>query len=448
MVDHRNITQRAIAVLLISLTCLSAAMAQETREEKRFRRLLEGRNDVTRLRAIENVAGDFQTRSAALPAVIASLGELLEDGRFDRLNEGQPELSDGVAAMMRFVATVKKPEATEALVRVFASKRKTWVMLAASVLAEHQHHGAIEDIAGLTTHEAFEDHYGFRFTVARALSTMSHPDAWEALASLSEQLDGQLWHLIQERFDEVTVEDFEEDEKRFQKWRDSIGLSGEGKGEAKVEAANEDDPKPEDPTLPKQMLLAPSMSPSAYRQRRLAPSKYYGIDIHAKRLLFVIDRSGSMNTLEGYDTRMAKAKRELTNAIAGLTEDCEFGILVFDTQVRSWKTLLVPADEKNKREAAKFISRLSAGSSTNTYGALRVSLEFDDQLEAVFFLSDGNPTYGRILDPAVILADVLRRNEVRHIMINTIAITRDPILQNFLRRLAEPSEGEFRAVVR
>ena len=378
------------------------------------------------------------------------MDELLADGRFDRINDAQPELSDGVAAMIRFIATVQKPEATEALVRVLACKRKTWVMLASSVLAKHHHHDAIDEILALKDHASFESHYGFRFSVARSLTEMSHPDAWEALAKLNADLDGQLWHLIQKRLDEVTLDDFEGESERFESWRMSAGVMTEDAKEAGDAPNSNEEPKDaaSDPTLPKQMVLAPSMSPAAYRQRRLAPSKYYGIDIHAKRMLFVIDRSGSMNTLEGYDTRMAKAKRELTNAISGLTEDSEFGILVFDTQIRSWKSLLVPATDKNKRDAAQFISKLSAGSSTNTYGALRTSLEFDDQLEAVFFLSDGKPTTGRVLDPAVILTDVLRRNEIKHIMINTIAITRDPILQNFLRNLAEPSQGEFRAVTR
>ncbi|MEO1524372.1 MAG: VWA domain-containing protein [Planctomycetota bacterium] len=431
-----NVFQRFVLAAVI--VCTSPLLAGESREEKRFRRLLEGRNDVARLKAIELVAGDFKTRSAALPSVIASLDELLADGSFDRAT--QPGLPDGVGAMIRFIATVDKPEATESLARVLSSKRKTWVMLAAIMLAKHHHYDAIDDILALKNHESFEGHYGFRFTIARALTTMSHPDGWEALAELSEQLDGQLWFLIQERFKLLTVEDFEGDAERFAAWK-KRAIPDE-------EEDDEEQAEPSDPTLPKQMVLAPSMSPSTYRKRLLAPSKYYGIDIHAKRMLFVIDRSGSMNTLEGYDTRIAKAKRELINAIRGLTEDSEFGILVFDTQIRSWKSLLVQATDKNKLDAAQFISQLTAGSSTNTYGALRLSMEFDDQLEAVFFLSDGKPTTGRILDPAVILADVLRRNETRHIMINTIAITRDPILQNFLRNLAEPSEGEFRAVTR
>ncbi|MEL6105663.1 MAG: VWA domain-containing protein [Planctomycetota bacterium] len=447
MIGHLVSSQRILTAGFFLLVT-PFAFAQDSREERRFRRLLEGRNDFARLKAIESVAGDFKARSAALPAVVASMDELLADGRFDRINDAQPELSDGIASMIRFIATVEKPEATESLVRVLSSQRKTWVMLSASVLAKHHHHDAIDDILALREHGSFATHYGFRFSVARALTEMSHPDAWEALAKLSTELDGQLWHLIQERFDEVTLDDFEGESERFESWQESAGVVTEEAEKTLGDEPKSEDQPDTDPTLPKQMVLAPSMSPAAYRQRRLAPSKYYGIDIHAKRMLFVIDRSGSMNTLEGYDTRMAKAKRELTNAISGLTEDSEFGILVFDTQIRSWKSLLVAATDKNKRDAAQFISKLSAGSSTNTYGALRLSLEFDDQLEAVFFLSDGKPTTGRVLDPAVILTDVLRRNEVKHIMINTIAITRDPILQNFLRNLAEPSQGEFRAVTR
>jgi Mg-chelatase subunit ChlD len=162
--------------------------------------------------------------------------------------------------------------------------------------------------------------------------------------------------------------------------------------------------------------------------------------------LFVIDRSGSMKTIINGQTRMQRAKRELMTAIAGLDPDCEFGLLVFDRDVRYWRDELVPASEDNKRSAAQFVERLAAGSATNTYAALRQALAFDDQTEALFLLTDGEPTTGRIVHPSGILADILRRNETRHITLNTIAIAVEPLMAAFLQKLAEPSGGEFRDV--
>jgi len=270
-------------------------------------------------------------------------------------------------------------------------------------------------------------------------------------------------------FRSVTVDDFHGDTSRFQRWRGAVGLSPDRQRPAgdpdrpdAIQAAARAPAAPEsaatdegdaarrsdgDPKLPQKMSLQPSQSAASYtKQRKLSPSQYYGIDIHAKKLLFVSDRSGSMNPRVGYHTRIARAKRELIAAIDGLTNDFDFSILVFDQAVRAWREELVPATEENKRYATRFVQRLDAGSKTNTHGALWRSLQFDHQLEAVFLLTDGQPTCGRITDPATILLDVRRQNETRHVTINTIAIAVDPLMEGFLQKLAQPSGGEYRSV--
>lgn len=61
-----------------------------------------------------------------------------------------------------------------------------------------------------------------------------------------------------------------------------------------------------------------SATSSSYQGERvrLRPSKYYGIEIYAERLLFVIDCSGSMDSPSGETTRLASAKPELAEAYA------------------------------------------------------------------------------------------------------------------------------------
>jgi hypothetical protein len=420
------------------------------RGELRFRRLLVGRSDQARLMAMRSLSADFQTRKQVLPVVAESLEKLLDDPRYKTSDRSEaPPLPDGIAAMIRFVGQAESDESIATLIKILDSPRPTWTMAATMALCEHRRVAAIEAITQLRNSEHFDNSYAFRFTVARGLVQMDHPDAWEALATLYDQVDGQLAHHLQEKFATVTAESFEDDNERFHRWRGLVGLGPRKEAENDAEAKKPDGIAADlaGAKLPQTMRLSPSKSAADYRrQRRLTPSRYYGIDIYAKRLIFILDRSGSMNEQVGSFTRIRQAKRELIAAISGLDERCEFSILVFDRNVRSWREELVPATVENKREAIQFVEHLSAGSSTNTYGALRCGLEFDDQLEALFILTDGEPTYGMLTDPSAILVDILKRNEWRHVSINTIAIAVDPLIEGFLRRLTEPSGGEFRSV--
>ncbi|QEG02499.1 von Willebrand factor type A domain protein [Stieleria maiorica] len=450
-VAHRHVLSFA-AALTVMLATFPPNAAAADRNEARFRRLLIGRHDQARVAALQSIPSDFQSRLYALPIIINALETLRKDGRFDRAEQlGQPELPGGVRMMIDFVGTIDRPEATQGLVELLPCERVTWAMAAIGTLSKNQHHAAIDDLIGLIESEHFENSYGFRFTLARGLKQMNHPDAWEGLAKLFDRVDGQLAHRLDQEFQDITEDDFGGDAKRFQAWRGLVGLSAENDspepdGLAKANAILSQDGKSSMP-LPERMGLQPSKSAASYaREKRLKPSHYYGIDIFAKRLLFVIDRSGSMRTVVGGRARIQRAKMELITAINGLDEQCEFGILVFDNEVRAWREDLVQATEENKRNATRFVEYLSAGRSTNTYAALRQSLSFDPQLEAVFLLTDGEPTAGQIVNPSAILLDILRRNEVHNVTINTIAIAVEPLMATFLRNLSEPSNGEFREV--
>lgn len=423
------------------------------RVEARFRKLLLGRQDRARLMAIESVAGNFQSRMKALPVIIESLEKLRDDPRFDRLDkQGLPDLPDGVHRMIQVLGTVDQPDATDALVGLLDGQRRSWSMAAIQVLCENQHHAAITRVANQVDSDFFRHSYGYRFTLARGLKSMKHPDAWDALATVYDRVDGQLAHRLREEFKTVKPEDFKGDEERFAKWRSLVGLSDE------PEAAPLDDAFSRAAAIlgesdggsgeakPQERSLQPSASAASYRRKHLKPSQYYGIEIYAKRLLFIIDRSGSMGTVVGNRSRIDRAKQELATAINGLDPECEFGLLVFDSEIRAWREELVPADEDNKLDAIRFIQYLGTGNTTNTYGVLRRALEFDEQLEAVFMLTDGQPTSGRLINPSAILTDILRRNEVHHLTINAIAIAVEPTMATFLKRLSEPSNGEYRDV--
>jgi hypothetical protein len=62
-------------------------------------------------------------------------------------------------------------------------------------------------------------------------------------------------------------------------------------------------------------------------------------------------------------------------------------------------------------------------------------------LDTVYFLSDGRPSVGKIIEPLEILKEVRKHNEAFRMVIHTIAI--GDFTKDFLQRLAEENGGVF-----
>lgn len=163
---------------------------------------------------------------------------------------------------------------------------------------------------------------------------------------------------------------------------------------------------------------------------------YYDIPIYAERAVFVIDVSGSM---EGQP--LEAAKRELTSAIFGLPDTSFFSVLAFHGEVGAWQRQLVQASDPNKRAAADFVARLQAGGGTATSDALQAAFAFDT--EAIFFMSDGAPSAGKVVDPPAIVRMVCQMNGGRGISVHAISIMGGA---QFLEELARANHGRFRAI--
>ncbi len=157
------------------------------------------------------------------------------------------------------------------------------------------------------------------------------------------------------------------------------------------------------------------------------------------------------------------------------------GIVAFATDLQPWKKRLVPANIVNKDAAKAFAKRLkpiggtesqdaaAAGLSgsanleagkTNTLKALLYAFGIDPDhpppkatvtgfdkssikrpLDTVYFLSDGRPSVGKIIEPMEILKEVRHYNETYRIVIHTVAI--GEFQKEFLRQLAEENGGVF-----
>ncbi len=184
---------------------------------------------------------------------------------------------------------------------------------------------------------------------------------------------------------------------------------------------------------------------------------FYGIRTRSKRIVFCIDISGSMEfPLDGRNgkkpPRIQRAKVELIKALNALRPDCSFAIVVYNAKVSSWNQgKMKLATTKTKKTARKYVENLEPLGATNIYDALVTSLRIagpprgknkEPRGDTIFFLTDGQPTHGRIVDAMQILQEITRLNRQYGVVIHTVGVSKE---QNagFLLNLAKRNRGQY-----
>jgi Mg-chelatase subunit ChlD len=182
---------------------------------------------------------------------------------------------------------------------------------------------------------------------------------------------------------------------------------------------------------------------------------FYGIQTRSKRILYILDVSGSMSdprARSGDKLPIDVAKEELTQSIRSLPEDAVFNIVFFNHEVAAWKEKPVKADKAGKTEASAWIAARAPAGATNIFDALERGFRLagrgthDKQyavaVDTIFFLSDGQANRGRLVEPAQIVAEVRRLNSEQKLKIHAVGIGKghDPAL---MRALAEISGGTY-----
>lgn len=202
---------------------------------------------------------------------------------------------------------------------------------------------------------------------------------------------------------------------------------------------------------------------------------FFGTKTPSRQMIFIIDCSGSMEALvtekerfEGFPdlSRIEIVKTELIREIDRLPSYVRFNIIAFATDVNPWKDKLQQASITVKSAAKSWVKTLTAigGSSkedlavvgltasasldkgkTNTFGAIKTALgvkevstadtNYKVEADTIFFLSDGRPTVGEYVDPDDILREIKVLNDLRKVVIHTIAI--GEFEKDFMKKLAE-----------
>lgn len=193
---------------------------------------------------------------------------------------------------------------------------------------------------------------------------------------------------------------------------------------------------------------------------------YYGITTYSRRVLYVLDISGSMNDAGGGPEGLARvdeAKKELLRSIRELDSGCAFTVYAFGDSVQKWKPALAKATAEAKEDVRKWIDALEAASWTNTYAALEDALrasaanpkndmgaDYAQAADTIFLLTDGAPTtpQGKNVDASGkpewhrVLEAVRDWNREKRVVVHAIGVG-DVIQADFLAALARENGGRF-----
>jgi hypothetical protein len=250
-----------------------------------------------------------------------------------------------------------------------------------------------------------------RLAALEALEKMRSTEAVSAIVARMGQEEGRLLSEFAQTLWRLTGQPFQEDAKSWETW-----WAG---AKDKFQLLSDAD------------LVQVRSGEEEYRLRQTTrvETDFFGIKIVSRRVIFVIDVSGSMewklaNVYQEKPewNRMDVAREELKKCLAGLDPGAFFNILVFSSGVERWADgALVPCNEERRADALKFVDELKPFGATNLYSALKEAFA-DPDVDTIFVLSDGEPSQDVVNEPLVIREHVAGWNQHRRIVVNTIAI--------------------------
>ena len=212
---------------------------------------------------------------------------------------------------------------------------------------------------------------------------------------------------------------------------------------------------------------------------RRDPPAFFGMEVVAKNVIFLLDVSGSMEKVDilpedpgdaaggGGDStgvgreedkpkpkptpgqresrqRIRRVQDELIRTIEKLPDDVQFNVITFNHKIQSLSKGLVRATSRRKKEAIQHVRNFNAEGETWTDHALREAFGAPG-LRAIFLLSDGAPRRdNQLLDTTPILKWVREANRFRRVRINTVGFAQaGKNLRAFMADLAKQNNGEY-----
>ncbi|MEK7867435.1 MAG: HEAT repeat domain-containing protein [Planctomycetota bacterium] len=342
-------------------------------------------------------------------------------------------------------ATVKSDQVAAALIERVTKDTDPRVRSSAiSSLGKRKAVEAASAIAGALSDENWQ----VQIAALNALSVLGGKDGIELIIALMEKADGRIRKECGLALGMITGEKLGNDAAAWRRWWAEKGGAWDGPKEAEVKPADE----PGGTTV-----------------------TFYGIPVESKRLVFVLDISGSMAQPADVEQQVTSggpgdepppksgcnklevAKYELKKCIRKLDAKAQFNMIFYANAPEKWKANLVSASPANKAAAIAYIEKLEPTSATNIFDSLEMAFNmamnghgnvvYSDQnykksVDTIYLMSDGAPNMGQITDPTEILAKIREMNRLRKIIIHSIGVGRDQV-ESFMKSLAEENGGKY-----
>lgn len=379
--------------------------------EREIQQALRGKSAAPRVKLLEKLRRARPT--TASDDLIAALAAGLR-GRISR------EAFDAIdMELLELLATYP---AAAAEVESFLTEKSTPIKLTAlRGLVDAGHHPEWERIETLIKTDDFDKSYALRRSVVATAERDASNSAIEFLIDTVAIADGQLKYEAAIALARLTNQQFGGRAEDWRTWWQS----------AQDNFA----------AVPPVERTSPSLAqPLSWPQ---PVPEFFKLPIYAGKVLFIIDRSKSMASSVDGELRIERAAEELEGAIQGLPSNAEFNILAFHDLVEPWSPQLMPATKPNQRDAILFSHRLQPEFKTACYDALSQGLDGHGEIEAIYFLSDGEPTSGAIVSPPAIVEAITMQNRLKFVSIYTLGIDARGVHRQFLKDLAARNHGEF-----
>ncbi len=295
---------------------------------------------------------------------------------------------------------------------------------AAYSLGERRDGAFLPALVSLSDRKEFKQSFGLRRCLVDVVAQVPDKGAIEFLVDIAAGFDGQLRFETVQHLARLTGQRFGGHADQWAKWWKTNSAGFEFVSHPIVE------------TVQESQAVARIPWPEALPE-------FFGVPVYAKRVVFVIDRSRSMASSVDGVTRLEEAVKNLEKAVDELDRYAFFNVYAYNSDVLPFMSQLVQAEESNKRASHSFSLRLSPDKKTASYDALYMGLKADANLEAMYFLSDGEPTIGRIVEMPAIVNSITAQNALQRTSIFTLGIDARGAHEEFLRDLAKRNYGKF-----
>lgn len=376
--------------------------------------LLKSKSETLWDKGLDKVDAESLDDEEIVDAIVRFIDRELKDARY----------SGALGRAIMLLATTDRPDAVQKLEKLLDAQDFRIAMVAADAASISKKGDLLATLMKLPQRREFSQHYGFRRCVMEAVARYHDKEAVDFLINQLGKTDGQLKYEIAMSLQRITGQQFGGIANDWKKWWTT------NRNEFEFPSTERTSPV---------TLNAP---PPAIPWDEPRPN-FYGMRVYAKRIVFVIDRSGSMRQDVDGVTRLERAQYELEHAIHALTETDSFNIVAFDDRMDVFSVRMMRATAENKALGVQYAYSLTPRGGTACYEPLKMGLEAANDLELILFVSDGEPTAGALVDPSAIVAAISNHNLTQRTIINTLGIDARDQHERFLKGLAEKNGGKL-----